>query len=103
MKLPEAERQQKIALQKKVQAAVIAQTGWEGVPPEVRRQADTAWFRSLLQFDPAKVMPDVKQPILIVQGDLDTQVAPSKTPSCSPSSRGSARRRRRSKPYTSRA
>jgi fermentation-respiration switch protein FrsA (DUF1100 family) len=27
-------------------------------------------------FDPAKVMPRVKQPILIVQGSLDTQVPP---------------------------
>jgi fermentation-respiration switch protein FrsA (DUF1100 family) len=27
--------------------------------------------------DPAKTMPDVRQPILIVQGELDTQVAPS--------------------------
>jgi len=36
-----------------------------------------AWFRSLLLFDPAKVMPKVKQPILIIQGDLDTQVAPA--------------------------
>jgi pimeloyl-ACP methyl ester carboxylesterase len=76
MKLPDAERQQKIDLQQKVQAAVIAEEGWEGVPPEVRQQADTAWFRSLLQFDPARVMPKIKQPILIVQGDLDTQVPP---------------------------
>jgi dipeptidyl aminopeptidase/acylaminoacyl peptidase len=30
----------------------------------------------MLLFDPAKVMPKVKQPILIVQGDLDKQVFP---------------------------
>jgi pimeloyl-ACP methyl ester carboxylesterase len=76
MKLPDAERQQKIALQEKVHAAVITEKGWEGVPEDVRRQADTAWFKSLLQFDPARVMPQIKQPILIVQGDLDTQVPP---------------------------
>jgi pimeloyl-ACP methyl ester carboxylesterase len=76
MKVPDAERQQKIDLQQKVQAAVITEKGWEGVPEEVRRQADTAWFKSLLQFDPARVMPQIKQPILIVQGDLDTQVPP---------------------------
>jgi pimeloyl-ACP methyl ester carboxylesterase len=76
MKLPEAEKAEKIALQKKIHAAVIDGTGWESVPPELRRQADTPWFRSLLLFDPTAVMPRVKQPILIVQGDLDTQVLP---------------------------
>ncbi len=76
MKLPEAEREAKIELQKKIQAAVVAEKGWEGVPPELRAQADTAWFRSLLMFDPAKVMPGVRQPMLIVQGDRDTQVTP---------------------------
>jgi pimeloyl-ACP methyl ester carboxylesterase len=72
----EPDRQQKIDLQRKVQEAVLTGKGWEGIPPELKRQADTPWFRSLLEFDPAKVMPKIKQPILIIQGDLDTQVAP---------------------------
>ena len=38
----------KIDLQKKIQAAVISGTGWEGVPDELRKQADTPWFQSLL-------------------------------------------------------
>jgi fermentation-respiration switch protein FrsA (DUF1100 family) len=76
LKLPDAERQQKIDLQQKVHAAVLTDKGWDALPPEVRRQADTAWFRSVLQFDPARVMPQIKQPLLIVQGDLDTQVPP---------------------------
>lgn len=76
MKLPEAERAEKIALQKQIHAAVIDGTGWESLPPELRRQVDTPWFRSLLLFDPAALMPRVKQPILIVQGDRDTQVPP---------------------------
>jgi hypothetical protein len=76
MKLADPERQRKIDLQQKVHAAVITEKGWEGIPPEVRRQADTAWFRSLLQFDPARLVPRLKQPILIVQGELDTQVPP---------------------------
>jgi dipeptidyl aminopeptidase/acylaminoacyl peptidase len=76
MKAPPAERQAKTDLQKKIQAAVIADKGWEGIPPELRAQADSTWFRSLLLFDPAKVMPKVRQPILIVQGDLDRQVPP---------------------------
>ena len=76
LQTPAAERQAKIDLQMKIHAAVISGRGWEGIPPAMRRQADTPWFRSLLLFDPAKVMPKVKQPILIVQADLDTQVPP---------------------------
>ena len=76
LKLADAERQQKIDLQEKVHAAVISGKGWEEIQPEVRRQADTAWFRSVLKFDPATIMPRIKQPILIVQGDLDIQVPP---------------------------
>lgn len=74
MKTPPEERQAKIALQKKIQQAVIADKGWEGIPDDLRRQADSAWFRSFLLFDPAAVMSNVKQPILIIQGDLDQQV-----------------------------
>ena len=76
MNTPAAERQSKIALQKQIQDAVITGKGWESVPEDLRRQADTSWFRSLLMFDPAAVMPKVNQPILIVQGDLDQQVFP---------------------------
>jgi hypothetical protein len=72
--MSEAEKQEKIALQKKVQQAVLAGTGWDGVPPEIRKQADIPWFRSFLAFDPRSVMPRVRQPLLVVQGDLDTQV-----------------------------
>lgn len=74
MKAPEAERQAKIELQQRIHAAVIADKGWEAIPPELREQADSTWFKSLLLFDPAKVMPKVKQPMLIIQGDLDMQV-----------------------------
>lgn len=77
LNVPEAERQGKIELQQKIQTAVIEERGWEGIPPELRAQADSAWFRSLLLFDPSKIMPKIRQPILIVQGDLDTQVPPS--------------------------
>ncbi len=73
-KLSPAERQAKIDLQKKIQNAVLTGNGWEGVPPDLQKQADTLWFRSFLAFDPARVMRDVKQPILIVQGDVDRQV-----------------------------
>jgi pimeloyl-ACP methyl ester carboxylesterase len=74
--LPEAERAEKIALQKKILDAVIAQSGWEGVPTDMRAAADTPLFRSLLTFDPARVMAEVKQPLIILQGGLDKQVVP---------------------------
>jgi uncharacterized protein len=74
LKVPEAERNQKVALQKQIQTAVINGSGWENVPEDLRKQADTPWFRSMLMFNPADVMPRLKQPILIVQGDLDMQV-----------------------------
>jgi len=69
-----ADRQAKIELQTKINAAVISGRGWESVPPEMKRQADTPWFQSLLMFDPAKVIKNVRQPMLFVHGELDTQV-----------------------------
>jgi pimeloyl-ACP methyl ester carboxylesterase len=75
MKISAEEREAKITLQKKIQAAVMTDKGWEEVPPNLRKQVDTPWFRSLLLFDPAAVMKKVDQPILIIQGDLDRQVA----------------------------
>jgi len=44
------------------------------VPPQVRKEADTPWFQSLLTFDPTKVLDDVRQPMLFVHGALDRQV-----------------------------
>ncbi|MEO7271388.1 MAG: alpha/beta fold hydrolase [Vicinamibacterales bacterium] len=76
MKTADPDRQVKIDLQQRVHAAVLTAKGWEGIPEDVRKQADTPWFRSLLQYDPAKAMTRVSQPILILQGDLDTQVPP---------------------------
>ena len=76
MKVDATERAAKIALQEQIQAAVLKGTGWDGVPDAMRRAADTPWFQSLLSFDPARVMKDVDQPLLIVQGELDAQVPP---------------------------
>jgi uncharacterized protein len=77
LKLAPADRQARIDLQKKIQAAVISGTGWQGVPEVMRRQADTPWFKSVLTFDPAQILPKVKQPLLIVHGDLDPNVPPA--------------------------
>jgi uncharacterized protein len=76
LQLDASERAAKIALQEQIDAAVLSGTGWDGVPEAMRRAADTPWFQSWLAFDPAKVMKDIDQPILIVQGELDTQVPP---------------------------
>jgi pimeloyl-ACP methyl ester carboxylesterase len=74
LKASPSERAQKIDLQKKIQAAVLTGKGWEGVPPDLRKQADTPWALSVLSFDPAKVIEDVRQPMLFVHADLDRQV-----------------------------
>ena len=68
------ERAQKIELQKKIQDAVMTGKGWEGVPAAERKDADTPWLQSLLNYDPAKVIKDLRQPLLIVHGALDKQV-----------------------------
>jgi pimeloyl-ACP methyl ester carboxylesterase len=75
--LPEADKQTRIELQKKIHQAVMTGKGWDAVPADLRRQADNAEFQSILVFDPAAVMPRVRQPILIVHGALDMQVDPS--------------------------
>jgi len=74
MQVSDSERQAKVELQKKIQQAVISGKGWEEIPPDLRKQADSAWFQSLLTFDPAKVVKDVRQPLLIIHGELDRQV-----------------------------
>ena len=76
MKVSGEERAEKIALQKKIQQAVLSGKGLDGLPPQIQKQADTPWFRSLLAFDPAEAMEKVSQPVLILQGDLDVQVPP---------------------------
>jgi len=74
LSLKPEERAQKIALQKQIQSAVVTGSGWEGIPANERKQADTPWFQSFLTYDPAKVIKDVRQPLLIVHGALDKQI-----------------------------
>ena len=75
--LSPAEKQERIDLQRQINEAVVSGKGLDQLPPDVRRQVDNAEFQSLLANDPAKVMPGVRQPILVLQGTLDTQVDPS--------------------------
>jgi hypothetical protein len=76
---PEAEKQQTVELQKKIQDAVLTGKGWEAIDisTSVRSQADTPYFQSFLAFDPAKTMREVSQPLLILHGELDTEVPAS--------------------------
>lgn len=73
--LSPAERQARIDLQKHIQAAVVGETSWDGVPEPLRRQADTPWFKSFLGFSPAPTIAKIKQPLLILQGTIDQEVA----------------------------
>jgi pimeloyl-ACP methyl ester carboxylesterase len=66
----------KIQLQQRILTAVTT-GGWSGVPPQMQRQADTLWFKSLVEFDPAAVMKKLKQPVLIVHGAQDMVIAAS--------------------------
>jgi uncharacterized protein len=75
--LPDADKQARIDLQKRINEAAMTGKGLDALSPDIRRQIDNAEFQSLLNTDPAKIIPGVRQPILIVQGELDTQVAPA--------------------------
>ena len=70
------EKQVKVDEQKKILAAASTGKGLELLPPAVRRSVDTPEFQSLLLSDPAKLIAEVRQPLIIVQGGLDTQVEP---------------------------
>jgi uncharacterized protein len=74
MKLSPEERQAKIDAQTQINQAVISGKDLDKLPPAVRRSVDNAEFQSILSSDPARLMKDVRQPVLIVQGLLDSQV-----------------------------
>lgn len=62
---------EKIALQRRIHQAVLDEGDWEGVPRDMRRQADNAAFRSFLEFDVAEALDRVRQPTLLMRGSLD--------------------------------
>ena len=76
MQIDDVQREEKIALQTKINNAVMKGTGWTDIPIAARQVADTPWFYSFLTFKPDKAMEETRQPLLIVQGELDTQVQP---------------------------
>jgi hypothetical protein len=71
------ERVKREALQKQIIAAVQSSKGLADLPPDIRKQADTPWFQSILNFVPAKVLKDVRQPLLFAHGGLDQEVPPT--------------------------
>lgn len=77
MQIAPADRVARIELQERINAAVLTGKGWEGIPADMRKQADTPWFQSFLAFEPARVMRDIRQPLLIVHGELDAEVPAS--------------------------
>ncbi len=72
----EASKQQKVELQTRLMDAVVTGQGWETIPPELRRQAESPWFKSWLTYDPAEAMDRTRQPVFIIQGNLDVQIPP---------------------------
>lgn len=74
MTLADEEKQRRVELQKRIHAALLEGAGWQGVPEEMRKQADNPWFASFLAFDPAKVMEKVRQPVLVLSAALDAEL-----------------------------
>jgi uncharacterized protein len=77
LNLSAEEKQAKVDAQRRINDAVITGRDLDKLPPEIRRQVDNAEFQSLLAHDPAKIVPGVRQPMVILQGELDTQIDPA--------------------------
>lgn len=77
MNLTETEKQARIDMQKRINEAAVTGKGLDALTPDMRRQVDNPEFQSLLATDPGKLIARVKEPILVVQGELDTEVAPN--------------------------
>ena len=74
MRVSPADLVAKIELQTRINAAVMTGRGWDAIPADMRKQADTPWFQSVLAFDPARVIKNIRQPLLLVHGELDAEV-----------------------------
>jgi pimeloyl-ACP methyl ester carboxylesterase len=77
MNISDTEKQARIAMQKRINEAAVTGKGLDAFTPDVRRQIDNTEFQSVMAADPVKLVARVRQPILVVQGELDIQVAPS--------------------------
>jgi pimeloyl-ACP methyl ester carboxylesterase len=70
----EGERAERIDLQRRIVDAVRGEGPWDDVPEAMRRQADTHWFRSFLDFEAADALRRTRQPLLILHGSRDAHV-----------------------------
>jgi pimeloyl-ACP methyl ester carboxylesterase len=69
-----AAQEKAVDQQKTILQAVVTGKGWEALSPDIRRQVDTPIYRSFLLFDPEQVVSKTRQPLLVVQADLDKEV-----------------------------
>ena len=76
LKTPETERASKVEMQRKILDAAMSGKGLDELPPDIRIRVDSPWYRSLLLFDPSEAMPRIKQPVLVIHGELDRQTPP---------------------------
>ena len=76
MDVSDAEKLSKIRLQEQIHAAVMSGDGWDEIPFTMRDQAETPWFESYLEFWPADIIDDLRQPMVVVHGGLDRQIVP---------------------------
>ncbi len=74
MQTTDAERARQVALQTQIVEAALGEGSWENIPEDLRRRADTPWFRSFLEFEPAEAVARIRQPILIAHGEVDERV-----------------------------
>jgi len=74
LEVPQQQQTEQTLLQTQIINAVLGQRDWDGIPEHMRRRADTAWFRSFLEFDPEDVIRRTRQPMLIIHGELDQQI-----------------------------
>lgn len=77
LQISDADKANRLNLQARVMDAVLSGKGWDNIPDDVRAQADTLWFKSWLQYDPAVTLKRVEQPLLIVHGTLDAETPPA--------------------------
>jgi pimeloyl-ACP methyl ester carboxylesterase len=70
------EKETALDVQQKILQAVMENGTWEGIPPDMRRRADTLLYRSFLAYDPAVPFKRLDQPLLVLHGEVDTFVPP---------------------------
>jgi pimeloyl-ACP methyl ester carboxylesterase len=74
--MSQGEKETALDVQRQILEALLENGSWEGIPPEMRRRADTALYRSFLAYDPAAPLKRLDQPLLVLHGEADTFVPP---------------------------